>query len=330
MSRLIKLAGADNNDNQMTPLMKAVKSIHSVSSAGDSIFLDDIKKQRAGQDLFAKLNTPSISIETESLNIKGIPCEWVRPNHKHDKRHIILYCHGGGYTCGSIKYARIIASKLSLNAGMAVMSFEYRLAPENPYPAALDDALTMWNYLMHMGYGAREIVLVGDSAGGNLALELALKLKSQGRMLPKGIVLMSPWTDMTMTGDSYKTCKDVDPILTKEYIQTARYSFVGLNDKFNDDEIKDFKIEDSDFNYADPKYSPVFAEFEEFPPFLIQVGSNEILKSDSYNLYEKLIRDSVTVTLEEYEDAWHVFQMMPFKKALRAMDSISKFIDELY
>ena len=150
------------------------------------------------------------------------------------------------------------------------------------------------------------------------------------RMLPKGIVLMSPWTDMTMTGDSYKTCKDVDPILTKEYIQTARYSFVGLNDKFNDEEIKDFKIEDSDFNYADPKYSPVFAEFEEFPPFLIQVGSNEILKSDSYNLYEKLIRDSVTVTLEEYEDAWHVFQMMPFKKALRAMDSISKFIDELY
>ena len=330
MSRLIKLAGADNNDNQMTPLMKAVKSIHSVSSSGDSIFLDDIKKQRAGQDLFAKLNTPSISIETESLNIKGIPCEWIRPNHKHDKRHIILYCHGGGYTCGSIKYARIIASKLSLNAGMAVMSFEYRLAPENPYPAALDDALTMWNYLMHMGYGAREIVLVGDSAGGNLALELALKLKSQGRMLPKGIVLMSPWTDMTMTGDSYKTCKDVDPILTKEYIQTARYSFVGLNDKFNDEEIKDFKIEDSDFNYADPKYSPVFAEFEEFPPFLIQVGSNEILKSDSYNLYEKLIRDSVTVTLEEYEDAWHVFQMMPFKKALRAMDSISKFIDELY
>ena len=330
MSRLIKLAGADNNDNQMTPLMKAVKSIHSVSSSGDSIFLDDIKKQRAGQDLFAKLNTPSISIETESLNIKGIPCEWVRPNHKHDKRHIILYCHGGGYTCGSIKYARIIASKLSLNAGMAVMSFEYRLAPENPYPAALDDAMTMWNYLMQLGYGAREVVLVGDSAGGNLALELALKLKSQGRMLPKGIVLMSPWTDMTMTGDSYKTCKDVDPILTKEYIQTARYSFVGLNDKFNDEEIKDFKIEDSDFNYADPKYSPVFAEFEDFPPFLIQVGSNEILKSDSYNLYEKLIRDSVTVTLEEYEDAWHVFQMMPFKKALRAMDSISKFIDELY
>jgi acetyl esterase/lipase len=96
------------------------------------------------------------------------------------------------------------------------------------------------------------------------------------------------------------------------------------------EDIKHFKIEDSDFNYADPKFSPLFADFEDFPPFLIQVGSNEILKSDSYNLYEKLIKDTVTVTLEEYEDAWHVFQMMPFKKAHRAMESISRFIEELY
>ena len=330
MSRLIKFSNSDANDNQMPPLMKAVKSIHSVSSSGDSILLEDIKKQRSGQDLFATLSTPGNSIEVDPVSVRDIPCEWVRPNHKHDKRHIIMYCHGGGYTCGSLKYARVLASKLAINAGMAVMSFEYRLAPENPYPAALEDALTVWNYIMQLGFGAREVVLVGDSAGGNLALELALKLKSQGRMLPKGIVLMSPWTDMTMSGDTYKSCKDADPILTKEYIQTARYSFVGLNDKFNDENIKDFKIEDSDFNYADPKYSPLFSDFEDFPPFLIQVGSNEILKSDSYSLYEKLIRDSVTVTLEEYEDAWHVFQMMPFKKALRAMDSISKFIDELY
>ena len=327
--RLIKLANQDNNDNQMTPLMKAIKSIHSVSASGDSILLEDIKKQRASQDLFGSLSTPAISIDTDPLTVKGIPCEWVKPNHKHDRRHVIMYCHGGGYTCGSLKYARVLASKLALHSGMAVMSFEYRLAPENPYPSALEDAQTIWNYLMQYGFGAREVVLAGDSAGGNLALELALKLKAQGRLLPKGIVLMSPWTDMTMSGDSYKTCKDADPVLSKEYIRTARYSFVGLNDKFNE-EIKDFKISDSDFNFADPKYSPVFAEFDEFPPCLIQVGSNEVLKSDSYNLYDKLIRDNVTVTLEEYEDAWHVFHMMPFKKAARAMESVSKFIEELY
>lgn len=329
MSRLIRMAQPEDKDNQMSPLMKAAKAIHSVSSSGDSILLDDIKKQRAGQDLFGGLSSQHINIDTEPGNVKGIPCEWVRPSHKHDTRHIILYCHGGGYTCGSLKYARVLASKLALNAGMAVMSFEYRLAPENPYPAALEDALTIWNYIMQLGFGAREVVLVGDSAGGNLALELALKLRSQGRLLPKGIILMSPWTDMTMSGESYITCKDVDPILSKEYIATARYSFVGLNDKYKED-IKDFKIEDAGFDYGNPQYSPLFADFTGFPPILIQVGSNEVLKSDSYSLFDKVIKEGVTATLEEFEDAWHVFQMMPFKKSQRAMESISKFIDELY
>ena len=179
MSRLIRFVKQDTEDNQMSPLMKAVKSIHAVSSSGDSISLEDIKKQRAGQDLFATLSTLSNNIETDDFTVKGIPCEWVRPEYKHDKRHIIMYCHGGGYTCGSLKYARVLAAKLAFNTGMEVMSFEYRLAPENPYPAAIEDALTIWNYLMQLGFGAREVVLIGDSAGGNLALELALKLKAQ-------------------------------------------------------------------------------------------------------------------------------------------------------
>ena len=329
MSRLIKFNGTETTDIQMTPLMKALKSFHSVSSSGDSLKLDDIKKQRSGQDVFATLSLPALNMETETLSVKGIPCEWVRPNHRHDTRRIIMYCHGGGYTCGSLKYARVIAAKLAASAGMAVMSFEYRLAPENPYPAALEDALTIWNYIMQLGYGAREVILIGDSAGGNLALELALKLRSQGRLLPKGIILMSPWTDMTMSGETYKTCKDADPILTREYIATARFSFVGLNKNFDGKE-KNIKMEDNGFNYADPKYSPLYAEFEGFPPVFIQVGSNEILKSDSYNMCEKLVKEGVTVTLEEYEDAWHVFQMLPFKVASNAMDSIAKFIDELY
>ena len=141
--RLIKLANPENNDNQMTPLMKAVKSIHAVSNSGDSILLEDIKKQRSSQDLFASLNTNNINTDSDYINVKGIPAEWVKPNHKYDKRHIIMYCHGGGYTCGSLKYAKIIASKLAIHTGMAVMSFEYRLAPENPYPAALEDALEL-------------------------------------------------------------------------------------------------------------------------------------------------------------------------------------------
>lgn len=312
----------------MTPLMKAVKSVHSVSSSGDSLFLDDIKKQRNGQDLFGGLARPSMNIENESLTIKKIPAEWVRPNHKYDSKRIILYCHGGGYTCGSLKYARVLASKFATHTGMAVMSFEYRLAPEHPYPAAIEDALTVWNYIMQLGYGAREVIVAGDSAGGNLALELVLKLKSQDRLLPKGMILMSPWTDMTMSGASYETCKDSDPMLTKEYIATARYSYVGLNDKFDSNE--DITMNDADFDYSNPKYSPLFANFEQFPPVLIQVGSNEILKSDSYSLYDKLSLDGVFATIEEYEDAWHVFQMLPLKKTTKAFDSVNTFIDGLF
>ncbi|MBQ6638576.1 MAG: alpha/beta hydrolase [Lachnospiraceae bacterium] len=313
----------------MSPLMKAVKSIHSVSSSGDSIDLEDIKKQRSSQDLFGSISTLSKDIVVQELSPRGIPAEWVFPEFKHDKDRVVFYCHGGGYTCGSLKYARVIASKLAVHTGIPVMSFEYSLAPEHPYPAALEDALVIWNYIMQLGFGAREVIVVGDSAGGNLALELILKLKSQKRILPKGLVLMSPWTDMTMSGETYETCKDIDPLLTKEYIQTCRYSFVGLNEKYNEEETK-IKIDEADLDYANPDFSPLFADLEGFPPTLIQVGSNEILKSDSIRLYEKLLSLGVQAVLEEYDDAWHVFQMMPLKKAVIAMDSIGKFVDGLY
>lgn len=329
MSKQIKLTNQENNDVQMSPLMKAVKSIHSVSSSGDSIDLEDIKKQRSSQDLFGSISTLSKDIVVQELSPRGIPAEWVFPEFKHDKDRVVFYCHGGGYTCGSLKYARVIASKLAVHTGIPVMSFEYSLAPEHPYPAALEDALVIWNYIMQLGFGAREVIVVGDSAGGNLALELILKLKSQKRILPKGLVLMSPWTDMTMSGETYETCKDIDPLLTKEYIQTCRYSFVGLNEKYNEEETK-IKIDEADLDYANPDFSPLFADLEGFPPTLIQVGSNEILKSDSIRLYEKLLSLGVQAVLEEYDDAWHVFQMMPLKKAVIAMDSIGKFVDGLY
>lgn len=328
MSRIIPQGKQDNQESQMTPLMKAVKSVHSVSSSGNSLLLEDIKKQRNSQDLFGRLAKPYMNTETESISIKDIPAEWVIPDYKYDNRHIILYCHGGGYTCGSLDYARVLASKFASHTGMKVLSFEYRLSPENPYPAALEDALTVWNYVMQLGYGAREVIVAGDSAGGNLALELVLKLNEKNRILPKGIILMSPWTDMTMTGESYETCKLSDPMLTKEYIATARYSYVGLNTNFESDEV--LEMNDSDFDFSKPEYSPLFADFNHFPPVLIQVGSNEILKSDSYNLYDKLINDGVFVTLEEYEEAWHVFQMLPIKKASKAFESVCAFVDELF
>ncbi|MCR5790405.1 MAG: alpha/beta hydrolase [Lachnospiraceae bacterium] len=297
---------------KMSPLMQAIKAVHSVASAGESLSEEDLKRQRTGQDLFSRLVTPPLGVSSEGLTVKGMNCEWTRLDVGHDRKHMFLYCHGGGYTCGSIHYARILASKLSLHTGLPSFSFEYRLAPENPYPAAIEDALTVWNYLMHLGVGARDIIVAGDSAGGNLALELCLRLKAAGRLLPGGLVLMSPWTDMTMSGTSYIDCIAIDPMLTGAYIKTCRGAYAP--------EAADF---------ADPEFSPIFADYEDFPPTIIQVGTNEILRSDSELLAERMQEQGVFVQLQVYEEAWHVFQQMPLKRAAKALDAVDDFVQKI-
>ena len=149
---------------------------------------------------------------------------------------------------------------------MDVFSFDYRLAPENPYPAATEDAMKAWNHLMLHGYGARDVIVAGDSAGGNLALSLVHKLKQENRLLPRGLVLFSPWTDLTCSGKTYETRKMVDPILSKKYIE---------------DMIQNYAPGE---NLDNPLISPLFGSFEGFPPTYIQVGDNEILLADAISL----------------------------------------------
>ena len=221
---------------------------------------------RAAQELFGRLVTQNMLFNTTPITFINVSAEWVRMNQGHDRRHVVLYCHGGGYTCGQLGYARVLASKLALSTGCDVLSFEYRLAPEAPYPSAIDDALRVWDYLMYMGIGARDVIVAGDSAGGNLALELALAVKAQGRSQPCALVLMSPWTDMTMQGASYQKCAALDPMLTHDYIDSCRTAYRGAN---------------STLEWEDPSLSPLFADLRGLPPTLIQVGTNEILKSDS-------------------------------------------------
>ena len=125
--------------DDLTPMMKAIKAVHSVTSTG-STQPEDLERQRAAQELFARLVTPNLLINTTPITVNNVSAEWVRMNQGHDRRHVVLYCHGGGYTCGQLGYARVLASKLALSTGCDVLSFEYRLAPEAPYPSAIDDA----------------------------------------------------------------------------------------------------------------------------------------------------------------------------------------------
>ena len=244
-------------------LMKAIRRMHSL------VENEDIEKQRSSKNNLGNLLVRSAEMNYEDAEIDGILAEWVSVKRKHMKKYVLLYCHGGGYNTGSLKYARSITNKLAASTSMDVLSFDYRLAPENPYPAALHDAVKVWDYLMYHGYGARDVILAGDSAGGNLALALSLTLKKQNRILPRGLVLFSPWTDLTRSGLSHQSKKDIDPILTEEYLTQAIEDYAGERD------------------LQDPLISPLYGDFHDFPPTLIQAGSNGILLSDSQNLHKQ-------------------------------------------
>ncbi len=287
-------------------LIKAVKKMHSL------IETTDVEKQRTSQDNLGELLLKNKDLNYTSLEINEVPAEWVSVKRTHMKKNIILYLHGGGYISGSYKYARSMTSKLANYTSMDVLCVDYRLAPEHPFPASLEDALKAWDYLMYQGYGAENVVLAGDSAGGNLALILTLKLKEQNRMLPKGLVLFSPWTDLTKSGKSHIEKVEVDPILTPEFLNQAIESYASKEDLKN------------------PYISPVFGDFKGFPPVQIQVGTNEILYSDAMMLQKQMQKCHVQVEWKCYRGMWHVFQMAPFKTAFEAMEDAAEFVFGLY
>lgn len=192
----------------------------------------DIEKHRHSQDQMGALFGNNREVEVTETTVGSMYAEWIRVDRPHSGKKIILYCHGGGYSTGSPLYARTLTTKLASLLSMDVFCFDYRLAPEHPYPAAVDDAQAAWDYLMLQGYGAKDIFVAGDSAGGNLALALGLRLKEQKRMLPAGFVLMSPWTDLTVSGKTHETKADVDPVLNQNYLNEMIENYVPQAKKY--------------------------------------------------------------------------------------------------
>lgn len=287
---------------------KNQKLIHLIKYLHNLVENDDLEKQRQSQEqLGARFGTVKDTLY-HPVDIDGMDGEWVSMERAHLKKYVILHCHGGGYATGSSTYARNLTSKLADVANMDVLCFDYRLAPENPYPAALEDALKAWNYLLRQGYDAENIILTGDSAGGNLALALTMILVAENCSLPAGLVLFSPWTDMTASGESYQTKAEDDPILDLEYMDIIVKAYAG------------------DFDLKNPLLSPIFGRFEGFPPTYIQVGDNEILLSDSLELVRVMEEAGVSVRLDVFEGMWHVFQMTPLKTAKDAMNKAAEFI----
>lgn len=234
-----------------------------------------------------------------------------RENPREDL--VVLQLHGGGYIA-AVRNAYYVFAGLynEVGNGCSVLTPDYRVAPEDAYPAALEDALASYQWLLDNGYSGEQIVVAGDSAGGGLAMALCMYLRDHEMPLPCGLVAMSPWTDLTASGESYETNYEKDPLFGN-----TRESMIYLDDYAGTHDKRE------------PYLSPLFGDFCGFPPMLIQVGSLEMLLSDSVSVAEKARGQGIKVRLSVYEGMFHVFQMayLNIPESKKAWAEVGKFFD---
>ena len=257
------------------------------------------------------INRVPKSVEIEPFEINGIHTEWISPSSARTDK-VILHLHGGGYVTGGIDSHQTMCVLMAQTLKMKVLLPEYRLAPEHPYPAALEDALKSYRWLLAHGYRPEDILLSGDSAGGGLCLATVLSLRETGEPLPAALVCMSPWTDLTLKGKSYIINAKVEAILQTEAVREWAACYFGTNKP----------------DY--PLISPIYADFHGLPPLLIQVGSQEILLDDSRLLAEKAKADGVDVTLKIWEGMWHDWQVLGalIPESRKAFEEVRMFVQE--
>jgi monoterpene epsilon-lactone hydrolase len=249
-------------------------------------------------------------VKCEAIDCDGVPGEWSRVSGS-DASGLLLYFHGGGYCSGSIVSHRRLVTEAGRAAGVRTVAIDYRRAPEHPYPAAHDDALTAWRFLRKQGIPANHIAVGGDSAGGNLTLALIERLRAAGEDLPACAWLLSPWTDLTMSGTTLHTKDAVDPLIHKAYL-------TELADAYAPPPV----------DRRDPLISPLFADLTGFPPILIQVGSAETLLADATRLAETAGAADVGVTLEIWPHMIHAWPVWNagLEDGRRALASAGQFI----
>ena len=268
----------------------------------------DVEVQRKSQDALDHIIKPSKNTTYQELEIEGMPAAWVKPAQNVAPGRVVLHFHGGAYVSGSLKYSRILASMLAERMQMDVLTFDYRLAPENPFPAALYDAVKAYKWLLSQGYPSQNIALAGESAGGNLCLAVSLWLRDRGESLPGAIYCMSPWADLTGGGATYYANAKIDPMVSPESLLVSAKYYTGHR------------------NPKAPYLSPIFADFSGFPPVLVQAGTNEVLLSDSHTLADRVRWSGVTCQLQIYEGMCHVFQILGLPESKQALAAAEEFI----
>jgi acetyl esterase/lipase len=228
-------------------------------------------------------------VTLEAVDLVGLPGEWSRVPGGDDSQ-VLLFFHGGGYCSGSIVSHRRMVTEAGRKAGRPTLAVGYRLAPEHPFPAALEDALKAWRFLREHGVAARDIAVGGDSAGGGLTLALLMHLRDAGMELPGCGWLVSPWTDLTLSGSTLTTKEAVDPLIHEGYLRELAEAYLP-----------------KDMDRKDPRISPLYANLSGLPPLLVQVGSAETLLADATRIASAAGAADVPVTLEVWPHMIHAW-----------------------
>jgi monoterpene epsilon-lactone hydrolase len=269
-----------------------------------------LEQMRAGMEQMQGQTELPGDVEVEPLTVSGVAAEWIRTPDSSDR--VLIYFHGGGYVMGSLNTHRELCSRISRSCKAKVLNVDYRLAPENPYPAAVDDGVASYRWLLEQDTDPAKILMGGDSAGGGLTLATLIKLKREGIPLPAAGLLLSPWTDLAVTGESLLSRAELDPMVDREGITRLAEVYCGDQDS------------------KDPLISPLYGDLTGLPPLLIQVGGAEVLHDDATRLAEKAEKEGVSVDLQEWEDAFHVFQAVSIlPEAAEALVKMGAFADSV-
>ena len=269
----------------------------------------DIGKARTRLDILGSLVPTARRVGVEKTQVCGLDAEWLTPE-KAIKNKVLLYLHGGAYVLGSCASHRHLISYLARAGEIEALVPEYRLAPEHRFPAAINDCVAVYEYLLADGYAGKDIVIAGDSAGGGLSVATLLALRDKGVEMPAAAVLMSPWLDLSASGDSHRTRDGADPWFNAADIPVvARYYCEA-------DQVRD------------PLVSPVYAEMSGMPPIHIQVGDDEILLSDATRLVDNVRAAGGVADIDVWNEMWHVFQafLLVMPESREAIDRLGAYI----
>ena len=279
--------------------------------AGPALKDQTLEQRRLGYEAAAAKDPTPADINVESVDADGVSAEWITAPGASDDA-TILWLHGGGYISGSLSTHRTMVSRISRASGARALAIDYRLAPEHPFPAAVEDALAAYHWLLSEGVDPARLIIGGDSAGGGLTIATLVSLRDAGDRLPRAAICVSPWVDLECVGKSMTTKAEIDPLV--EVDDTLRLA-------------EAYRGEASPRN---PLVSPIHADLSDLPQMLVQVGTSEALLDDSTRLASRAKAHGVDVTLEEWDEmihVWHFYAgMLP--EGHQAIDRIGEFVRE--